>query len=357
MRLARAVSVAMTVALATTIFQMETIAFASETATYTDSFVNASFKGSDGSLEWDDPWVEVGESDGQGRGAVIAIRQEACPEGPICLVIHSGAGLSEAGAMRTADVRFFGDLRLTYLLRTVVDGPEPSTPPRLQAQVSLDGSTWHTVDDLQLGGPSAGTVQRSRDLSNWISSEFALRFKVSGLPDTEGFAVLIDSVELRGAIAAETTTTTTSQTTSPIPGPDPRPSITTTAPLPGDSMGLASTTTTLPSPQTTTDATDDQGTTTSTSTTLAVGGAGGPAPPQSGIRQVPLGLQANYATDKFGDVGTDLPGVLGVDVEANYSMAAEVIRSSWIWMVALTLIIATAIVTGLDRRHSVGELG
>lgn len=54
----------------------------------------------------------------------------------------------------------------------------------------------------------------------------------------------------------------------------------------------------------------------------------------------------------FGDVAGERPEVLGVELEANYAMAVEVIESSWVWILALALLIATAIVSGLDRRRS-----
>jgi hypothetical protein len=43
------------------------------------------------------------------------------------------------------------------------------------------------------------------------------------------------------------------------------------------------------------------------------------------------------------------------DFRADYNMAVEVIRSSWAWMVLLGLVVAWAMVSGLDRRR--GEVG
>jgi hypothetical protein len=42
----------------------------------------------------------------------------------------------------------------------------------------------------------------------------------------------------------------------------------------------------------------------------------------------------------------------GVDLQADYRIAVEVIRSSWAWMVLLGLLIAWAIVSGLDGRRN-----
>lgn len=46
------------------------------------------------------------------------------------------------------------------------------------------------------------------------------------------------------------------------------------------------------------------------------------------------------------------PDVLGIEISADYEMAVELIESSWIWMIGLLLVVATAIVSGLDRRRS-----
>ena len=39
-------------------------------------------------------------------------------------------------------------------------------------------------------------------------------------------------------------------------------------------------------------------------------------------------------------------------MSADYKMAVEVIESSWVWMVGLLVVIAGAIVTGIDRRKT-----
>jgi hypothetical protein len=41
----------------------------------------------------------------------------------------------------------------------------------------------------------------------------------------------------------------------------------------------------------------------------------------------------------------------GVDFQADYNMAVEVIRASWAWMVLLGLLVAYSIISGLDRRR------
>jgi len=42
----------------------------------------------------------------------------------------------------------------------------------------------------------------------------------------------------------------------------------------------------------------------------------------------------------------------GVDFQAKYNMAVEIIEASWGWMVLLGLLVAYSIISGLDRPGS-----
>jgi hypothetical protein len=70
----------------------------------------------------------------------------------------------------------------------------------------------------------------------------------------------------------------------------------------------------------------------------------------SGIRQTARGLQADFDSGLFGQVSAVSP--IGVDFDARYSLAAEVIESTWVWMVLLAVVIAWSIVSGMERRRS-----
>jgi hypothetical protein len=63
------------------------------------------------------------------------------------------------------------------------------------------------------------------------------------------------------------------------------------------------------------------------------------------------GLQANFQGDVYGDIRgvTDLNGL---DFQADYNMAVEIIEASWGWIALLGLVVAYSILTGLDRRRS-----
>jgi hypothetical protein len=62
------------------------------------------------------------------------------------------------------------------------------------------------------------------------------------------------------------------------------------------------------------------------------------------------GLQANFQGDVFGEV-RGVSYVNGVDLQADYNMAVEIIEASWGWMALLGLVVAFSIVSGLDRRR------
>ncbi|HSK06043.1 MAG TPA: hypothetical protein VK990_00895, partial [Acidimicrobiia bacterium] len=77
----------------------------------------------------------------------------------------------------------------------------------------------------------------------------------------------------------------------------------------------------------------------------------GVEPDGSGIRAGARGLQANFQGGVFGEVRT-VSDLGGVDFQADYNMAVEIIEASWGWMVLLGLLVAHSIISGLDRGGS-----
>jgi hypothetical protein len=62
-----------------------------------------------------------------------------------------------------------------------------------------------------------------------------------------------------------------------------------------------------------------------------------------------------YQSGLFGSFDDDGPEVLGVELSAEFRTAVELIKTSWIWMLALAVLIATFVVAGLDHRGSLKE--
>lgn len=274
--------------------------------------------------------------------------------------------LSDIGAERGADLSVLEEPELRF---DVVNIPDALSLPGTKLRVQVNaGSGWSTLDGGEYDLGAEFDVNPTFDLSDFRAEDFQIRFLVAGLLSTS--EVFIDNVEISGDLIDEPTTTTTAPTTTSTTEDDGEQSTTTTTkPEPSTTTTTRSTTTTRPTtttrgqdgdPSTTTTV---AGTTTTTSrddstpsTLIAAGGDDLPpgsdgSPEGSGIRQTAHGLQANFDDGLFGEVGAVSP-ITGVDFQARFSLAAEVIEATWVWIVLLALVIAWSIVSGMDRRRS-----
>lgn len=278
-------------------------------ASYLDLFGSVSYSGSDGSISWESPWKEMGEGDGPSNGAVHVDVDPFCANMRCLQIFGQGETYSRTGLVRSADLSVFEDVDLSYDVKRLFDENledtlEETEDAELLIQVSTDGSEWKTIDDFGLETTDPNPIHRVHGVNNWISKGFAVRFVVTGTLVGE---VFIDNVEIQGTLVPQPTTTTTTTTTAP----------------------------------------------TTTSTTVAAVVLPPPAPPpESGIRETASGVQADFSSDLFGSMETGYPEVLEVELNADYKMAVEVIESSWVWMIGLLIVIAAAIVGGLDRRKT-----
>jgi len=352
---------------------------ATETDGYKDKFTSIGWGGSDGSLAWSGPWSEIGDDGDEKKGNVRVVSSGNCASGNCIRISALTTLLGEIGATRTADTSDLSETTLRFDLKATASlvGSE------LEVQVK-GGGGWVTVAEYQLG--TALNVSPTIDVSDFGSENFRVRFMFSGLLLSSD--VFVDNVEVRGTIIEEPTTTTTTvpQTTTtiatttsthpPTTTTTTRPGTTSTTTNPGTtgsttSTSIVTTTSTTSAPSTTaagseappggTDSRDSEtpGSTTSTSsTTIVVEEAGGPGSggddattlDRSGIRATARGLQASFEGDLFGE-GRAVASLGGVDFQADYNMAVEVIRNSWAWMVLLGLLVAYSIISGLDRRR------
>lgn len=375
--------------LAAMLFSLTSIALASDSAYYKDRFSSISWAGSDGSLQWSGPWSEVNDDGDEKKGSVRVVSSGHCAEGN-CMRIAGGITLlDDIGARRTADTRDMEDLSLCYDLKNVTS-VLPLGLTELRVQVRGDGG-WVTIAEYDLGSDFSGHYTHD-DLDDFESKNFRVRFLVSGAAMTS--EVFIDNVEVEGVPDDEPpgTTTTTSSTTSsttsttigettttiaagsttststPVTTTTTRPRASTTT----TTAGEPSSSTTVTTPTTTPgNSADDQtiapdislSTTTTTTTPGNVTDSGaiisadedgadglGTSSGGSGIKAAARGVQANFQGDLFGDART-VSSLGGVDLQADYTIAAEVIRSSWAWMVLLGLLTAWAIVSRLDRNR------
>lgn len=318
---------------------------------YLDLFSSVTYGGSDGSIQWKTSWNEIGEGDGPEIGQVAVGLGPLCSSGKCLRIAGSGEEVDEIGAWRSADLSTYHKAFLRYQLNglMLVEGEEKGDA-RVYVEVSDDSVSWDRLERIDLYGGVASVGKLGFDVSEWISEGFGVRFFV------EGFfigSVFIDNVEI--AVERETTTTTTAPETTTTSEPT---STTTDPPVTTTSRPPTTTTSSVTTSTSPTDATTKvrDGTTTTagwvTSTTgpARIGSTGDP-PSGSGLRDAGSGLQFDHEKGLMGDMDMDDPQVLGIAIGAEYSMAVELVESSWIWLVALLVIIATAMVIGLDRRR------
>jgi hypothetical protein len=321
---------------------------------YKDVFGSVSYSGSDGSTFWASPWKEIGEGDGPSIGAVYVGADPYCADYKCLHILGQGETFSLIGVVRGADLSKYQEANLKYDVKRLFDGNlGGKANAELLVQVSTDGSKWDTIDSFVLETTDPNPIQSNMQIKNWISKTFEVRFVVTG---TLGSEVFIDNVEIKGAIPPVPTTTTTT-TTVPTTITTIKTTTTTTKQETTTTTKLRPITTTTEATTTNTSARDTTTTTTgptTTTTTIGVAMAVPPATPPtgSGIRETASGMQANYSPGLFGSMAVGQPEVLGVELTADYKMAVEVIESSWVWMVVLLVVIAGAIVSGLDWRKS-----
>ena len=362
-------------------------ASAHETEHYKDKFTSISWHGSDGTLPWPGPWSEIGDDGDEKKGNVRVVSSGNC-SGTCMRMSALTTLLGSIGAVRSADTSLLEEIILSFDVRST----SSLLASTLDVQVN-GGGGWVGVAQYNLA-PGINE-HASIDVSDYSSENFRVRFLFSGLLLSS--EVYVDTVEILGTYVEPTTTTTTTvpQTTTTT-----APTTTTTQPSTTTTSGAEGTTSTTtpgsssPAP-TTTEPGDGKSTTTtvpgdndgsttsttpdSTTTTIIAGGPGGPgqgggpdggspddegtdgdgatdafAPGGSGIRAAARGLQANFQGDLYGEVRS-VSALNGIDFQADFNMAVEVIEASWAWIVLLGLVIAYSIVSGLDRRRVVTD--
>jgi hypothetical protein len=327
---------------------------------YKDKFTSIGWGGSDGSLSWSGPWTEIHDDNDEKFGSVRVVSSGNCDSGN-CINI-TGAVLNGIGVQRSADTSVIEEPELCYDLLVI---PGLDLDGTLLVQAKANGP-WTTIEEHDLS--QEGFEHVTLDLSDFQDEGFRVRFLVTGLVTTSD--VFIDNVEISGELVEETTTTTAPSTTTTTEDDGGQATTTTTKPDTSTTTTTArSTTTTRPSTDTT--SSDSGGSSTSTtvadtttttgdngSAVIAIGGSddeqppglGGP-PEGSGLRQTARGLQADFDGSLFGQMNAISP-ITGVDFQARFSMAVEVIKASWVWFVLLALVISWSIVSGMERRRS-----
>jgi len=321
---------------------------------YKDQFDSVSYSGSNGSIHWESPWHEIGEDDGPSEGSVHVEVDPFCAAGTCLHIFGQGEPYDLIGAVRHADLSEFKEVELSYDVKRLFDEDmEGNADAELLIQISTDGSKWNTIESFDLNETDSSPKHKTKEINDRISEGFAVRFVVTG---TLGAEVFIDNVEIKGVLAPKPTTTTTTKPRPTTTTTEPTTSATTPTIAPTTTPTIAPTTTTTTAPTTTTTTapttTTTTAPTTTTTTVVVVAAPRAISPPGSGIRETASGVQAGFPAGLFGSMELGQPQVLGVELNADYKMAVEVIESAWAWMIGLLLVIAAAIASGLDRRKT-----
>ncbi|HUF14921.1 MAG TPA: hypothetical protein VMQ46_03435 [Acidimicrobiia bacterium] len=323
---------------------------------YRDDFGEISYSGSDGSLEWSDPWVESEDNDPEGgndpaAGQIRVVDDGNCSNNK-CLRIEGGP-LAQLWISRKADLTGFMTADLSFDLE--ID-PALLSTATLAVQVRGNGSGWKTLKTYPLL-LNDGSFEESFDVSSYIGADFELLFSLDNV--LGGDDVYIDRVEIEGSVTPSTSTTsTTSLTTISVPTitvPTISVSTTSTTSAPTTSTTQPRVTTTTPRPNTTEteDPSSSAGEGATTTTTNPTASADLPIPPgDGGLRDPGVGLLADYRPGMMGALDFEGVEVLGAEINADFTIAVEVFEATKLWIAVLALLITTVLVSGLDRRRS-----
>jgi hypothetical protein len=351
-------------------------------ADYGDDFSAVSYTENDGVLDFAGPWMEFGD-DGSPNTGLIYVGDENCSSN-MCLHLEGpdlGVVLADFGISRSADTEILNSVLLRYDVHVV-----GSLGDSAQLKVEVwDGANWVVVKSY----PLAVSTSKSENVSlnGYLSATFKVRFRVPGV--TGGGilfngAVTVDNVQLSGSLSSTTTTTSTSSTTTSSAPTTTTTSTTTTTTSPTTTTTSPTTTTTSPTTTTTeptTTSTEPHRTTTttraptttstvvtttstnptSTTTTLIAIAAGEdttPAPPEFEAGMHDMGDGKGLMYDIHEGMNGDLSGlddveVLSAAVTADFSLAVEAFKSTTVWLAALSLMIAAALVSGMDHRRRI----
>ena len=195
-------------------------------ASYADKFDAASYSGSNGGLAWAGPWEEIDESDGPGSGAVRVTTDTGCKSGNCLQVTGALLELQNAGSARFADTSIFSSAELSFGMVSQTLGlggvVGALTGASFSVEVSTDfGSHWMVLDQGSVLDFLDTRTTKNLSLDSYLAPGFGVRFRVQ---DLLGGQVLIDDVQIVGALrpTPSTTTTVSPPVSAPTTVPDSR---------------------------------------------------------------------------------------------------------------------------------------
>lgn len=150
-----------------------------------DDFSTQEYSGSHGSTDWSGDWIESGESNGYAKGDFRVIADSKCAEGH-CLRIDTDK--ENKALYRAVDLSGSTSPTLSFDYRR-----KDLESSNLHLEVSSDaGATWSRIFTFS-NGNDAAQVQKTLDISKFVSSTTQIRFIVNGQGDNY---VFIDNVQI-----------------------------------------------------------------------------------------------------------------------------------------------------------------
>ena len=160
-----------------------------ETFNMADNFPSASYSASSGSAPWSSDWLEAGESDGPSSG-YLRVNNSLCSAGN-CLRL----GVVASENPRSYGARFVYrrlDLSdaVTAQLNFNYSVGHNAGESLVRLGISTDGgSTWRNLRDYTVTASNFSRTAQSFDISEFIGSNVAIGFQVSGQNSRSGFYV------------------------------------------------------------------------------------------------------------------------------------------------------------------------
>jgi hypothetical protein len=196
---------------------------------FLDRFTEPSYDGDDGTLRYNGPWIEVGESNGPSSGYVRATNHEYC-DGAFCLKIGGSDDAAGHGAYRAVDLTAATSAKLTfdYGQELLTEGSGGSAV----VQVSPDGGdTWRILKTISFGSDDGGLrYHKTLQISDFATPDTIIRFMIIEADGLDSYW-LIDNIAVEATFSSPpTTTSTTGALTTTTTKPPITTSTTTTMP-------------------------------------------------------------------------------------------------------------------------------
>lgn len=164
------------------------------TCTVADNFTSRIYSQNNGTDNWTNDWIEVGESNGPNNG-IARVRNDNCSSGNcLRLGVPSGSGAqtySNIGVFREVDLSAASSATLTFNYRTGYGGGTPL----IRLWVSNNGgASWFVIQQYSFSSTSFNPTTQTFDLTPYISSNTQIRFLADGAGAVSGF--YIDDVQI-----------------------------------------------------------------------------------------------------------------------------------------------------------------